>query len=430
MMLFEVIVLFGVLLIFMIVGSPVFLSMALATTAYTLVFWPKVPLMVVAQGFIQGLDNYNFAAIVFFFLAGEVMNAGGISDRLLRFTKACFGHIRGGLSHVNILASMVFAGVSGSALADASAIGSIMIPAMKREGYSSAYSAAVTAASAIIGPVIPPSIPMVIFGLFAMTSIGKLFLAGIVPGVLMGLFLLSASYFVSRSRDYPATQWAGWREIIRAGVNSFLALIMPLVVVAGLVGGLATVGEIGAVAAGYAIFVSMVFYQKLSFANLWQVICKVGFDSCKVLIIVSVAGLFIWIVGNMGIAKALASWIGSLTSDPMLILALIAIALLIGGTLLDPVTLFVVFVPILVPTARIVGIDLTHFGIVAVLATMLGLITPPVGILIFLTSAQASTPARMIIKELLPFIMALFLLLAALIMFPKLTLWLPQLLMH
>lgn len=429
-MVIEVVVLFGVLLILMIFGIPVFLSMAAATAAYTIVFWPKVPLMVVAQGFIQGLDNYNFAAIVFFFLAGEVMNAGGISDRLLRFARACFGHIRGGLSHVNILASMVFAGVSGSALADASAVGSIMIPAMKRAGYSSAYSAAVTGVSAIIGPVIPPSIPMVIFGLFAMTSIGKLFLAGVVPGVLMGIFLLVASYLISRVRNYPATPWAGWHAVFRASADSILALIMPVVIVAGLVAGVATVGEIGAVAAGYAIIVSMVFYRSLSIVDLWRSICKVGIGSCGVLIIVSVAGLFIWIIGNMGIAKALANGIGSLTSDPTVVLTLIVVALLIGGTILDPVTLFIVFVPILVPTAKVVGIDLTHFGVVAVLATMLGLVTPPVGILIFLTSAQASAPVRLVIREMIPFVSALFVLLAALIVFPGLTLWLPQLLMQ
>jgi tripartite ATP-independent transporter DctM subunit len=325
---------------------------------------------------------------------------------------------------------MVFAGVSGSALADASAVGSIMIPAMKREGYSSAYSAAVTGASAIIGPVIPPSIPMVIFGLFAMTSIGKLFLAGVIPGVLMGVFLLLASYLISRVRNYPATSWAGWHEVFFATVNSILALIMPVVVVVGLVAGVATVGEIGAIAAGYAIIVSMVFYRSLSIADLWRSVCKVGNASCGVLIIVSVAGLFIWIVGNMGIAKALATRIGSLTSDPTVVLTLIVVALLIGGTILDPVTLFIVFVPILVPTAKAAGIDLTHFGVVAVLATMLGLITPPVGILIFLTSRQASAPTRLVIKELIPFVAALFLLLAAMVVFPELTLWLPQLLMH
>jgi tripartite ATP-independent transporter DctM subunit len=427
-MIAELVVLFGVMLAFMALGTPVFISMALAEAAYIIAFWPKVPIMVVAQGFIQGLNNYHFAAIVFFFLAGEIMNAGGITDRLLRFTRACFGHIPGSLSHVNILASMVFAGVSGSAMADASAIGSIIIPAMKREGYSGAYSAAVTSASATIGPVIPPSIPLVLFGLFAMTSIGRLFIAGIIPGILMGVFLLIASYLISRARNYPATAWVGFVELLRATMSSILALIMPLIVVVGLVGGVATVSEVGAVAAAYAVIVSMFIYRELSLGKLWQVMCKVGSDGAKVLIIVSIAGLFIWIIGNMGVARLLAGWIGSLTSDPRLILALMAMALLIGGTVLDPVTLFAVFVPIMVPTAAVASINLTQLGVVAVLATMLGLITPPVGMLVFLTSAQATAPAHHVFKELIPFLGALLLLLVALIVFPQLSLWLPDLL--
>jgi len=414
-MIIELVLLFGVMLVFMALGTPVFISMALAEAAYIVAFWPKVPIMVVAQGFVQGLNNYSFTAIVFFFLAGEIMNAGGITDRLLRFTRACIGHIPGGLSHVNIMASMVFAGVSGSAMADASAIGSIIIPAMKREGYSGSYSAAVTAASATIGPVIPPSIPLVLFGLFAMTSVGRLFIAGIIPGILMGVFLLIASYFISRRRKYPATAWVGFGEVLRATMSSILALIMPLIVVVGLVGGVATVSEVGAIAAAYSLIVSMLVYQELKPGELWRVICKVSADSAKVLIIVSIAGLFIWIIGNMGVAKVLAVWIESLTSDPKLVLALMAVALLLGGMVLDPVTLFAVFVPIMVPTAA--------------LATMLGLLTPPVGMLVFLTSAQATAPVHHVFKELVPFLGALLLLLAALIIFPQLSLWLPGLLL-
>jgi len=428
-MIIELVLLFGVMLVFMALGTPVFISMALAEAAYIVAFWPKVPIMVVAQGFVQGLNNYSFTAIVFFFLAGEIMNAGGITDRLLRFTRACIGHIPGGLSHVNIMASMVFAGVSGSAMADASAIGSIIIPAMKREGYSGSYSAAVTAASATIGPVIPPSIPLVLFGLFAMTSVGRLFIAGIIPGILMGVFLLIASYFISRRRKYPATAWVGFGEVLRATMSSILALIMPLIVVVGLVGGVATVSEVGAIAAAYSLIVSMLVYQELKPGELWRVICKVSADSAKVLIIVSIAGLFIWIIGNMGVAKVLAVWIESLTSDPKLVLALMAVALLLGGMVLDPVTLFAVFVPIMVPTAAVVGIDLTQMGVIATLATMLGLLTPPVGMLVFLTSAQATAPVHHVFKELVPFLGALLLLLAALIIFPQLSLWLPGLLL-
>jgi tripartite ATP-independent transporter DctM subunit len=357
------------------------------------------------------------------------MNAGGITDRLLRFARACFGSIPGGLSHVNILSSMVFAGVSGSVMADASAIGSIMIPAMKREGYPGDYSAAVTSASATIGPVIPPSIPLVLFGLFAMTSIGRLFVAGIVPGILMGMFLLVASYIISRARKYPATQWVGLTELFHATMGAVLALLMPLIVVVGLVGGVATVTEVGAVAAAYALIVSMFIYRELGLDRLWQVMCKVGIDGSKVLIIVTVAGLFIWIIGNMNVGKVLADWIGGVTTNPTLILGLMALVLLIGGMFLDPITVFVIFVPMMVPTAAAVGINLTQMGVVAVLANLLGLGTPPVGMVVFLCAAQAEAHVHHVFKEIMPFLGALFVLLVLLIIFPQLSLWLPQLLM-
>ncbi len=426
-MIAELLVLFGVLLLGLGLGIPVFLAMSGAAAAYTLVFWPKVPTFVVAQGFVQGLDSYNFAAIVFFFLVGEVMNTGGISQRLMRLARACVGHVRGGLSHVNILASMVFAGVSGSAAADAAAIGSVMIPAMKREGYPAAYAAAVTAASATIGPIIPPSIPLVVFGLFALTSIGKLFVAGVVPGLLMGVFLLVASYVISRRRGYPAADWAGWRELGQAAGSSLLALMMPIIVVVGLVGGVATVTEVGAVATVYAVLVSTLVYRELDLGGLWQSFIRAGADAAKVLAIISIAGLFIWIVGNMGLARALAGWVGGLTGDPLLVLAIFATVLLVAGTVLEPVTILVVLVPLMIPTALAVGIDLTQFGIVAVLATLLGLITPPVGFLIYLTAAQAGAQVHHEVRELVPFIAALVLLLAALVLFPPLTLWLPGL---
>jgi tripartite ATP-independent transporter DctM subunit len=314
-------------------------------------------------------------------------------------------------------------------MADASAIGSIMIPAMKREGYPGDYSAAVTAASATIGPVIPPSIPLVLFGLFAMTSIGRLFVAGIVPGILMGVFLLVASYILSRARKYPATEWAGFGELFRAAVGALLAMIMPLIVVVGLVGGVATVTEVGAVAAAYALIVSLFIYRELSFSRLWQVMCKVGMDGSKVLVIVTIAGLFIWIIGNMGVGKVLADWISGVTTNPTLILGLMALVLLLGGMFLDPITVFVVFVPMMVPTAAAAGISFTQMGVVAVLANLLGLGTPPVGMVVFLCATQANAPVHHVFKEMVPFLGALFVLLALLILFPQLSLWLPQLLM-
>jgi len=418
-------VLFGVMLVTMALGLPIFLALGLSAGAYVVAFWPKVPLMVIAQGFVQGLDSYGIVAIPFFFLAGEVMNAGGINERLMRFALACLGHIRGGLSHVNVMANMVFAGVSGSAVADASAVGSVMIPAMKKAGYPADYAAAVTAAAATIGPMIPPSIPMVMFGMFAMTSVAKLFIAGVVPGLLMGLFLLAASYWISRRRNYPATAWVGWSGLAQAFLQSFFALLLPLIVIVGIIGGIATVTEVGAIAAIYAAVASAI-YGEFRPRRIWRAVMKAGIDSCRVLIILSIAGLFVWIIGNMGVAKLLAAAILSVTHEPALVMAIVCIFLVLGSTLVESVILLVVFVPMLIPTARELGIDLVHFGVVTVFATLIGLIVPPAGILIYVGAAQAEASAHKVVRELVPFVFVLCALLGFLIFFPELSLWLPR----
>jgi tripartite ATP-independent transporter DctM subunit len=324
---------------------------------------------------------------------------------------------------------MVFAGVSGSAVADAAAVGSVMIPAMKREGYGAPYAAAVTAAAATIGPVIPPSIPFVVYGLFALVSVGKLFLAGVIPGLLMGAFLLTASYLISRRRDYPATAWSGWRELVAAFADAFFALMMPVMVIVGLVGGVATVNEVGAIAVVYAIVVGAFVYRQLDLSKIWHACCRSGVDACKVLIIVATSGIFIWIVGNMGLARALATWVSGLTGDPTVVLAIFAVVLLAAGLILEPVIILVVLVPLMIPTAKAVGIDLIQLGVVSVLATLIGLITPPVGFLIFLSAAQAEAPAHRVVRELLPFVAALVLLLVLLVAFPELSLFLPRMVM-
>jgi len=426
-MIAELAILFGVMLSTLLLGVPVFLAMAAASAVCTIAFWPKVPALVIGQGFVQGLDSYNFAAILFFCLAGEIMNAGGISERLMRLANACVGHIRGGLSHINVLVSMVFAGVSGSAVADAAGIGSILIPAMKKAGYPGSYAAAVTAASATIGPVIPPSIPLVVYGLFAMTSVGKLFVAGVIPGLLMGVFLLVVSFWVSRRRGYPARPWQGWRELAAAAGTSLSALLMPVIVIVGLVGGVATVTEVGALATLYAVLVSLLVYREMTIAELWQAVRRASINAAAVLIVISVAGLFIWIVGNMGVARVLAGGITALSTDPVVVLALFAVVLIVAGLVLEPVTILVVLVPLMVPAAREVGIDLVQFGLIAVLSTLIDLITPPVGFLIFLTAVQAESSALDVVRELAPFLAALLLLLAAIVLFPPLTLWLPGL---
>ena len=428
-MLLQVVVLLGGMVVLMLTGLPVFFGMVLSVFVYWALFPGVLPGFVIGQSFVQGIDSYSFAAIPFFFLAGEIMNAGGLSLRLLRLAQALVGHVRGGLSHVNILANMVMAGVSGSAAADASAIGSVLAPAMKREGYGAAYAAAVTASASTIGPMIPPSIPLVIYGLISGASIGKLFLAGVVPGLLMGVFLLVASAIISSRRRYPKSAWGGWARVGKSLLESVAALIMPVLVVSGLVGGIATTSEIGAFAVAYAVVVSMFVYRELTWAALWQVVCKAARDASVVLIIASVAGAFTWIIANLGVGRVLAAAIGGLTTDPRAVLLIICVVLLIAGTVLEPVTTLLVLIPLFIPLCARVGIDLVHFGVVTVLATLIGMCTPPVGFLIYLTAAQAQADIVDVTRELLPFILALVLLLIALALVPGLALWLPAALM-
>jgi tripartite ATP-independent transporter DctM subunit len=426
----DLALLFGVMLLGMAVGMPVFLAMALSAGAYWLAFPAKLPLAIIGQTFAQGIDSYTFAAIPFFFLAGEVMNTGGISRRLLRFARAGLGHVKGGLAHVNIVTNMVFAGVSGSAVADASAVGAVMIPAMKKEGYPAEYAAAVTAAAATIGPVIPPSIPMVIFGLLASTSIGKLFIGGVVPGLLMGLFLLMASWLLARRRRFPAGHWQGIRELLSAGRDAALAMLTPFIVIAGLIFGVATTTEIGAVAALYAALVSVLVYRELTIRELWAAFCKSAADSAAVLAMASVAGIFTWLLANLGVGKALASWVGGITRDPSLVLLLIVVVLLLAGTVLEPVTTLLVLVPLMIPLVVGLGVDLTHFGLIVVVATCIGLLLPPIGFLIYLTAAQAGCGVMPLVRELVPFIAALVLLLMMMTFFPQIVLFLPNLLVR
>lgn len=418
-----------VMIVLMLLRFPVFYAMALAVVTFALVYAPIMQPEIVVQGFMQGLDNSAFTALVYFFVVGAVMNAGGMSDRLLDLARALLSHIRGGLSHANIASSMIFAGISGSAAADASAVGSVMIPAMKKDGYSPAYAAAVTATSATIGLVIPPSIPMVVFGLFTGADIARLFVAGILPGLAMGLFLLIASFFISWKRGYPAESWAGWSRVFVALRRSALALVLPVLVIGGMVGGVATVSEIGALAVVYAIFISLVVYRETTLPTFFKALIAAATDSAKVLIIVSVAGAFIWITARMGVANQFVDIISSSGWSPTVILAVTAVFLLLLGTVLDPIIIMIVVAPLVAPAAVLAGVDLTQLGIVVVLSSAIGLVTPPMGILLFITAAQSGAKVSEVVYEAGYFLIALVLLLAVVVAWSPLTLWLPDLLL-
>jgi tripartite ATP-independent transporter DctM subunit len=425
----EQVLLFGLLMmafiILAIMGVPVFFAMGLASLIFVLLSQGAVPLNILASSMVQGIDSFAFLAIPFFFLAGELMNTGGITRRLLDFAAALVGHIRGGLSHVAILASMVFSGVSGSAVADASAIGTSLIPAMKEQGYPSAYAAAVVAAASTMGPIIPPSIAFVVYALISEVSIGKLFLAGAIPGLLMGLYLLATASIIARRRQFPfsapTTRQHKWRSFKLA----LPALAMPIIVLGGIVAGITTPTEAGVVAVIYAIVVGRYGYRELTWRQILNITRDSMINSGMILLTIAASGIFAWLVSNMAIGDTLAKALLALTDSRWVMLALINIVLLIWGLALEPAVALVTLVPVLVPIANAYQIDLVHLGVVVVLNLMIGQLTPPSGVISFLTAQIAGAPLHHVFREAWPFTLALIAVLILITYVPTLALWLP-----
>ena len=412
-----------------VMGVPVFFAMGLASLVFVLFTDGAVPLNVLASSLVQGIDSFAFLAIPFFFLAGELMNTGGITRRLLAVAQAMVGHVRGGLSHVAVLASMVFSGVSGSAVADASAIGSSVIPAMKEQGYPPAYAAAVVAAASTMGPIIPPSIAFVVYALVSEVSIGKLFLAGAVPGLLMGLYLLATATIVARQRNFPFTVQADRARIFSALRDALPALAMPVVILGGIVGGITTPTEAGVAAVLYAIVVGLFIYRELRWRQIADITRASMISSGMILLTIAASGIFSWLVANMAIGDTLAKTLLAMTDSRWAMLALINIALLVWGLALEPAVALVTLVPVLVPIANAYQIDLVHLGVVVVLNLMIGQLTPPSGVITFLTAQIAGAPLNQVFREALPFTFALIAVLLLVTFVPALALWLPSVLM-
>jgi C4-dicarboxylate transporter DctM subunit len=416
-------------LLFSFLGMPIFVSMGISSLIYILCLPQKTPLLVIPANMIGMLDSYGFLAIPFFFLAGDLMNTGGITKRLVDFAAALVGHIKGGLSHVSILANMIMAGVSGSAIADASATGSVLIPAMKKDGYPGPYSAAVVAAAATIGPIVPPSIPMVIYGLLVNVSIGKLFLAGAVPGFLMGLYLIIASYIISKRRDFPARPRATFKQMVLALLRSSFAIMMPLIIILGIVLGIVTPTEAGVVAVFYALFVGVFVYRELKWKEVPKIFKDSMISSSYIMIILASSGVFSWLIASMGAGEILSRFFTSISTSKWVILLILNVFFLLWGCLLDPNTGLVVVVPMLMPLIEKLGIDPVHFGVVIILNLMIGLVTPPVGFLAYLTTTIAGAKFEQVIRESWVFILALVLALLTSTFFPDIVMWLPRTLM-
>lgn len=423
----EVITLLGLMILFIVLGLPLFLSIGGSSLITILIFYRHLPLEMIPQYIVGGTDSFALLAIPFFFLAGEIMNSSGMTERIVRFSEGLVGGIRGGLAHVNVVTNMIYAGISGSAVADAAAIGSFMIPSMVRSGYPAGFSAAINAAAATIGPIIPPSIPMILYGVIANVSVGQLFLSGVFPGLIMGIYLMVVAFFISSRRGYPKGKFLPFNEILRLTMRVSLALLSPIIIVGGILLGVFTATEAGAVAVLYSILIGFFFYRELTFKNLWEIFKRSVVSTGSILIIVGVSYLFGWIIAQSNISNKIGEMILSISKNPNVVLLELMIFFLIVGMFMDPLAALIIFVPIFLPIVNSLGIHPVHFGLMTVLNLMIGLLTPPIGYLLYVTASVSGEKVERVIQESLPFIIALLIVLLICIFWPSMVMYLPNL---
>ena len=407
-------------------GVPISLALGLPTVVYF--FWMDIPIQMVVQRLFSGIDNFTLLAIPFFMFAGRVMNEGGITERIVDFSKAITGAVRGGLAMVNVVASMLFAGISGAATADVASIGAVLIPAMKKDGYTAEYSVAITAMSSIIGPIIPPSIVFILYGVLSGTSIIGLFIAGIIPGIMLGLSQILIVYVEGRKHHFPAGEPTSLRFFARSLVRSGLSMILPVIIIGGMLGGVFTATEAGAVAAFYALFLSMVVYKKLKPSHLWGVLRSTALDTANVMVIVGTSSIFAWMLAAEDIPERVGTTMMSISQNPAAVLLMINVLLLFIGTFMDNFPAMIITLPVLLPLIKNLGVSPLHFGVIMTVNLMIGTVTPPVGMCIYLGAAIGKTTverAAFAMKWLLLVSIAILLLVTYV---PSVSMFLPHLL--
>ncbi|HPE24264.1 TRAP transporter large permease [Albidovulum sp.] len=409
------------------IGAPVAYAILVAAMIYVGASGQGIG--IVGKNLLDGLyQSFLLLAVPLFIVAANIMNAGTISDRLLGFCVAVVGRFRGGLGHVNVMASLIFSGMSGSAVADAAGIGRIIIDMMRKDGrFTPGYAAAITAASATIGPIIPPSIPMVLYALVSNASIGHLFLGGILPGLFMGAVLMAMNAWASHRRGFAVEPPVPLAALPRKTADAFPALLMPAILLYGIYGGVTTPTEAAAVAAFYALILAALVYRALSLGAFYRILVDSARSSAAVGLVIGGALILNYIVASENIPNLLAGWLVALDVSPLVFLLGVNLLLLVLGCLLDATTIILVIIPLFLPTCRNLGIDLVHFGVVAVVNCMIGLITPPYGILLFVINAVTGISLREMIAEIWPFLAVLMLALLAMILVPGIVLFLPRL---
>ena len=422
-------ILFGTFFLALVIGTPIMAALAISSI-FSIIGKGDIPLLIIPQRLFGGVDSFPITAVPFFMLAGELMNKGGITRRIVDAADALVGYFHGGLGMVNVVANMVMGGISGSSVADASAVGTILIPEMKKKGYDSEYPAAITLAASTIGILIPPSIPMVIYGVTVGVSIGALLLAGAIPGILVGIFQIGITAWIAKRRGYPRGELPSLKRILRSLLDNSIALIMPLVILGSIISGVVTPTEAAALAVLYSLFVGFFIFRELHIKDLPNVFLTTGLSTGVVLIIVSAASAFSWILASEQIPQMVASFLMSLNLGPTVILLLVNLFLLFVGCFLDITPAIIVLAPILYPVVSRLGVDPVQFGAIMVVNLGIGLCTPPVGNCLYVVSHISGLSITRLFKVSIPYLSANLATLILVTYVPWFSTYLPRLLMR
>lgn len=418
--------LIGLFLLLVFMRVPIMFAVGFSTVV-TILFL-DIPMVMAVSHIIKGLNSFSLMAIPFFILAGEIMGAGGISDRLVKFAKAIVGQLRGGLAHVNIIASLFFGGISGSPVADVSSIGAIMIPMMEKDGYDIEFSTGVTMASSIEGLLIPPSHNMIIYAMAAgSVSIAKLFLGGIIPGFTVAIVLMIYSFFVSIKRNYPKGDGFSFKYFIKSFKDAFFGLLTVIIIMMGVLTGVFTATEAAAMAVVWAMFVTFVIYRDIPFKEMWNILGRTLRTLSTVMAIIGCSSAFGWVLAYLKVPNAIMNSILGLTENRILILLIINVLLIFLGMIMDMSSIILIATPILLPVVSAIGMDPVQFGIMLMLNLGIGLITPPVGGVLFVCSGITKIPIDRLVKSMFPFYLVLLVALLLITFIPAFSLYLPNL---
>ncbi|HQC69738.1 MAG TPA: TRAP transporter large permease [Sedimentibacter sp.] len=419
--------LIGLFMVLMVVGVPIAFSLALSAII-TVVTTGNFTVTAIIHRMIGNSSSYTLLAIPFFILAAKLMNTGGITRRIFRAASAWVGHIPGGLGHANVVASVIFSGMSGSAVADAGGLGQVEVDAMRKEGFDDDFSAAVTCASATIGPIIPPSIPAVVYGMMTEVSVGALFIGGIIPGLLLAVATSILVYYMSVKRKYPVRQFS-WKEVIASTIDAFLSLLTPIIIIGGIWTGIFSPTEAAAMATCYAFLLAVIIYREMSLKEVAQAIAETVRDSAGILLIICGAAAFSWLVTMLGLTETFSNALTSLTDNKYVMLLILNIAFLIIGMFMEALAVMTITIPFLIPLMGSFGIDPVHLGIVLILNLMIGLSTPPVGTSLFVCAKVADISIERMYKAILPFLIPLIFVLFLITFVPSLVTWLPNMML-